>query len=619
MTTGIPARRGVGWVPGLLALLTAGCEPIGRPWRASTVDAGAMDTPEAATVPTDAGAELPDLVTPESDVPFIEGGVASEFRWVDPAGPAASGCDRPGEVEKIQQAWALMVHHAAGPSIPFFNCLRSQFFSPSANGFAEEIHRRIQLAMVSRIGCEERRAGRLAHDQARASETALYFGHDLLATRSAPRVAGAALHAMLHEQSYLHHGGERGEYFFSVQDQVDRCLRVTAGEQDLGELPAVQSRDRMTIESELQPYGYLRASAAPPFLVECPPGSWVAGSGTSLNQPTGGRLASYGLICQSRQGVETGRPRTGVPEAWSSCPAGQVAVGVEGHASYFYVYSTTLLCDTWENVRGRASAPLSRTTLPGRSVSYWTVRRCPLGQVVRAVSGIAATSSIHQMTVVCRDPDAPDLGNHVDLPIVGATSRHEGDRVRRRIRCGDQGVITGFFGHRSPSTRNLIRLGALCRGTAHASGALRFREEGGQPVPEHPLIGTGGVPERESPEAVPFSELPTVQNEGRCPAGMGAVGMRVRMDGADGTPQHLQALCAPLDEWMRGTVTTPTRITVAGTWEAGPLPNTDERLCPAGSFLTGMEVEQPIIEVALGINDMIERITPICRSLVPRP
>lgn len=590
------------------------------------MDGGARETFEAqdgangadrTTAPHDALAGLSDEFEPSEDRPASEVSVAPALRWIDPGGALASGCDRPGEAAKIEEAWALLTHHAMGPSIGFFDCLRNQTFSPSTNAFAEEIHQRIRQGMASRVGCEDRPSGPLAHGQTRVSGTALLFGHELLASRSAARVAGAALHSVLHEQGYFHHSGERGEYFFAVHEQVDRCLRVAAGEQDLGELPPLQSRDRMSIEAELQPYGYLRASQAPPFLVECPPGSFVVGSGTSLSHPSGGRLASYGLICQNRQAVEVDRPRVRLPEVWSSCPLGQVAVGVEGHSSYFYVFGTTLLCDTWESVRSRTSAGLSRTTLPGRSVSYWIVRRCPLGQVLRAVSGIAATSTIHQMTVVCRDPGEVDIGNHVDLPIVGANSRHMADRLRRRTRCGDQGVVTGFFGHRSSMTRNIIRLGALCRGTEHRADVLRFREERGSPVPEHPVVGTGGEPTREAPDAQPFTELPGTENEGRCPAGMGVVGMRVRVDGIDGTPQHLQALCAPLDGWMRGTITTPTRLNVVGVWDEDSPPGTEERRCPIGSFLTGLEVEQPIIETSLGINDMVERITPICRSLVP--
>lgn len=175
-------------------------------------------------------------------------------------------------------------------------------------------------------------------------------------------------------------------------------------------------------------------------------------------------------------------------------------------------------------------------------------------------------------------------------------------------------MLTGLYGHVAAraASRDIVRLGGVCRGTELVSAVPRFRvEPSGELAPEHIVPGTGG----------PTTSLET-PFAARCPAGMGAVGLRTRNGGSSGTPQHLQVLCAPLSAWAGSAPVTPTRVTAAGAWEVAEPPGTEERQCPRGSFLTGMMVEQAEIPPDAGVQgvvDMIEQVTPTCRALVVGP
>lgn len=573
-------------------LLGYACAPVNRVWRSTSTDGATVDSA------TDFGA-----------APVTRGATPE---WIDPLGPVASGCVEPTETERLLSAWDFVRQHTVAAPEALLDCLRQHRFSPATNGFAEELLARLQAALPSRLGCEPRAASLNAHDQARLSERALYVGRDLLATRSTPRVGDAIVHAILHSQGFDHHSGERGEYHHSAFSLLDRCLRQVVDEQGLSELPRIQPRDRMAIESELQPFGQMGGTQLPFFHLECPPGSLVTGHGVAhdaVESPP--RVRAYGLICSAQSAVEAARPSVGTPERWASCGPDEVVVGVQGVASNGYIFSVSPLCGSRSAPGQHPPRPLEALPVSEGAGGRRIERRCPPGQAVFALEGIASGDVVRQMAFACRDPGQVRVGSYRELEALGMPPTGLGARVGLG-RCSDQGAMVGFFGHVRPSARDVLRLGGVCRGTAWVGDRFGFREQDGELVPEHVVPAVGGVPSGSSPDAPSFAELATHESDGRCPRGMALVGVRVQRED-DRTLRSLQGLCVALDDWVHARPTPIRPVTILGVWEQRSAPEADDRVCGQGELLAGLRVERAPL-VGRIIEDRVERFAPICRS-----
>ncbi|MFO0606707.1 MAG: hypothetical protein U0324_26275 [Polyangiales bacterium] len=575
----------------VLAGLSA-CRVVERPWQSDAADV------EAAAGTSDATAG-DDAVSPH-----------------DAATP--SGCASPAESERVAAAWALLSSHAFTPSRAFSDCLLYAVFSPSVSAFREELLIRIRALAAMQPACGSLPPGSSVEGVVRVAAGVVTFDRAAVGARTAAELAGAALHEFLHGEHYAHITGERGEHFYGPPLQVERCLLAAAGAPPPAGAPELQTRDRMSVESELQPFGYLRTGTAPSFLHECPPGTWVAGlGGTASFVITGTRLSTLAVRCQAEGGSDVTSLGELPGARWTPCPEGSVGVGVQAEADNEYVYDLGLLCAPWADVRARTAEgrPVGLLALaPAATVT----RTCPPGQVLHALAGMKNTVTIYSLAAVCRDPDRPRIGGHRDLAELGGMRARTGIHRRRRALCADQGVLVGLYGHRSPMTGDLVRLGGICRGTAFDGDALGFRRTGASPdapvVPEHVTPGVGVDPTHAVPPAVPFDELPEAANDARCAAGMGLVGLRVRR-GTDNVPQHVQGLCAPLAAWLSTAPPDPTPVTFVGAWNA-PASGVETAQCGRAEFLAGLEVEHTSNDEQ---TDVIERVVPVCRSFARAP
>lgn len=598
----------VAWRRLALAALVAatGCREVERRWaRDGELDAATVD--DAADAAGEGRADVADAADAD----------AAPDRAPTGGDAGVDGGCTDAEAAAIARALALFTQRVRSPSEPFTACLRHAVASPTTAADAEEVTARLGRVTIAQTTCTAARPGAVGHDLLTSTwsgdaDTAvrgqLTFPRAALAQYSAERLAGAITHHALHGLGYGHWSGDRGENFYGVPEQGERCALLDLGAPLPAYMPAVQSRDRMLVESELQPFGNVLASANPPFFTECPAGQWA----TSLGH--GDAPASFGLRCEAAAG-DASTVGGGPGATWRACAAGLRVVGVRAVAGGAGVRAFVPLCASWDAARGGWSAAEATPTLPTPTASERVYeRRCLPHQAASAVSGtFNVAGGVAQLALVCRDPTRTPPGPHRALPAIGV-SPTDGERWRRHRRCGDQGVLTGVYGHRRPDTSYFSRFGGVCRGTEHVDGALRFRREpGGAEVPEHVIPGTGGIPTA-APAALPFDLVAGTEDHARCPSGMGVVGLRLRRGGALAVAQHLQGLCAPLDAWTMAAPPPPTRVTFVGEWTPPERADAEQGQCPAGSFVVGMEVFQRHI---VGVNDVIERIALVCRDMRP--
>lgn len=516
----------------------------------------------------------------------------------------------------ITDAWASVTSIVLSHPDRLRDCLRDAVLSPGDAAYAEEIVARLRQNMPTHVTCSDLgpadEEGRIITAQGgfNTPGEAVHFNRHYLSPAptdggpppsppSAELVASITLHELAHNKSYAHHGGV--EYSYSVNEQVEACALDIALQNPVVDGHG-QSRATMPHETELQPFGNLSERDTAPFRISCPAGSWLSSqsiaAATFFNVALLTRVAAQ---CRTSTGVLAGAVSTGAAAStFDACPAASAVVGVRARSDNGRVHGLQLLCAPWSDLGGPV------TPLPFRGSSASTLRdverRCPPGQVVRGLGGVL-NGYLQQLQVRCRNPASPELGGESDAATIGVASTWAASHTRLRASCNDQGALVGLYGHRS-AEGNIVRLGGICRGTEYVSGALQQRAASR----EHITAALGGNPELGTNADVSFGDV-------KCPSGQGLVALRVRRGGLYETPQHLQGICQPFSVWVTQAPTFGSIASIAGTWTAAS-GEAEVAACSRGSFLVGLEVRamDPLATSPLGTQDVVERITPICRD-----
>lgn len=508
----------------------------------------------------------------------------------------------------IFDAWFNVVQPQMCQSAPraaLSACLREARLSPPREAFAEEIMRRLQQNLPTRIQCKTLATNINAQAPvgvAAGDPESLTFNHRFLADDNlslagnqpptAARVASVLLHEVAHNKGYTHYSETGEEYDHSVNEQVEVCSRRLAT--GVTALPHGAARERSARqETELQPFGDPGDSDGARFFHQCPPGTVLSGQQVAVNLAG---VTGVRMWCRSPTGtvatpVGIG-PDTGLG-AQSMCPSGYVAVGVQARATGTAVRSLGLHCRRWSDVAASSDSATTLLPVPANptlppplpQIADLSVRRmCPPGMYVSALAG-SLDGAMEHLRVWCTTPAFGAGGvwnNTVDditFDAVPSSARRSHEE-----RCTENGALTGLFG----STRGgqLVRMGGYCQG-------LRATATGYQMLGEH-LLPTGG----DGPTSDTF--------EARCPTGRVAVGFRARGGIGGNGVMGLNLVCSTMQ-----SASLLSEVSVMGTMTGT---NIQTRMCPPHQRLVGIRASSASYGLPLPLGRIVDRLAPICRA-----
>lgn len=502
-----------------------------------------------------------------------------------PVDVAITACTA-AELDQVARAVALVrrFSEARGAEMTSAtDCLLDAFFSPGDGASVEALteqmvatSRALAPPWPSRAACAEGSSPLIAG----ISRDGIIVGREALAANrdDAEALAGAIL-AESARNDFEEIRGSRGqlveESAFSAASQVAACVTGTLR----GEArPRGQPRSRMEHEVELQAVG---GGESPTFDALCP--ETVVGLGVVRRDA----VERLDVRCDE-VGAMIRIGGASVPANASStnyrCPAGTVMVGARGVYAPASVASLVPLCA--EAARVRARMPVEGSVAGAEPVvaraneTYEYIRRCPPGMVVRGFYGRAGRRP-EQVRVVCRGLDTASLAAPAALAPIGT-----GTAVGRRDFCTDQGALVGFQG--SATAGIVTRAGGLCRGLRRAGNDWTLRTDGDEHVTPARGISVPG--------ASALSELAAASGgRARCGSGEALVGVAARVSGR-GTIENLEGICAHATAWIAGRSPATRRTPRFG---AAGAP-TEERVCPAGSLLVGIDVLRNEVDPSSG-------------------
>ncbi|MFO0610761.1 MAG: hypothetical protein U0324_46800 [Polyangiales bacterium] len=512
-----------------------------------------------------------------------------------------SGCSA-AEQATIVAAMDLLDQQVNRTPEPLRACLRDAIFSPDDGEHVGTIMDLIQQNMPTSFTCQTAATTScggsftwLACASVGIPNEDVRIDHTYLANGTVAQIAASILHEIGHNKGFRHLSGTEDPY--AVTDQLNTCSRVVSGTPAFNQVtvptaPTGGGRSSWRGESEQQQVG---GGAGDPFLGRyCGPDDLVVGQTVGLSAGLlGARVGRLDLRCRNRfTNAITVLATVGAGGAPTTddCPAGEVVVGVTGHADKT-IYRMGLLCAPRAQVIAGNNAVT--TTLPerGTAVGPRFIRSCPTGMAMSAMHGRVG-SSLEQMRVVCRDLGRTPPPSPSSLATLGAVSGTSPSRAREF--CSDLGLMTGLYGRIGASvlSPSLHRLGGLCMGTERVGGALQLRAGAVQ----HITSGVGG----EGGNAL----------SGGCPAGMALVGVRA-WEGIYGERSDVDARCASISAWDgagAAPITTVTPFANNAFHVASQIAD-----CPRGSFVVGFETGSSLLGVS-GVR-VVDRITPVCRDL----
>jgi hypothetical protein len=490
------------------------------------------------------------------------------------------------ELDQIARAAALTrrfsdTHGAEMSAVT--NCLLDAFFSPGDGATIEALAEQVVTASrsfappwPSRVACAEGNSPLIAS----LSREGVVVGREALAAKrgDVEALAGAMLaEAARHDFEEIR--GSRGqvveESAFSAASQVTACV---AGALRGEARPRGQPRSRMEHEVELQAVG---GGEGPAFEALCPEA--MIGLGVVRRDAVERLDVRCDEVGTMIRVGGASLPPNASPTNYR-CPAGTVMIGARGVYAPAAVVSLVPLCAEVAQVRARmrveGSVAGAEPMVTRANETYDYVRRCPPGMVVRGLYGRGARRP-EQVRVVCLGLDTQGLAAPTALPPIGT-----GTPVGRRDFCTDQGALVGFQG--SATDGLVTRAGGLCRGMRRSGSDWALRADGDEHVT--PARGIS------SPGASAFSEIAARSGgSARCGSGEALVGVAARVSARD-TVESLEGVCAQAAAWIAGR-SPATRRTARFGVQSAP---TEERLCPAGSLVTGLDVLRNEVDPSTG-------------------
>ncbi|MBI5516360.1 MAG: hypothetical protein HY909_21425 [Deltaproteobacteria bacterium] len=515
-----------------------------------------------------------------------------------------SGCSA-AEKATIDAAMALLDDQVNNNPEPLRSCLRDAVLSPDDGESVSTIMPLLQQNMHTDFTCQDAATNPcggsttwLACASVGIPDEEVRIDHGYLASGTVAQIAASILHEIAHNKGFRHLSGTEDPY--AVTDQLNTCSRVLSASPAFGGVtvpttPTGGARSQWQGESELQQVGGAQGS---PFLGHyCAPDDLVAGQalGLAFNGLTM-EVGSLALRCRNRFTnviTQLGTVGVGLPPSTTDCPAGEVVVGVTGHADTTKVSSLGLHCAPRTQVLAGNNAVT--TVLPelGTALGTSFQRFCPTGMAMSAMHGRVG-SSLEQLRVVCRTLGQTPPPSPSALATAGSTVGTSS--VRDRELCSDLGAMTGLYGRTglNPVTTSLLRFGGRCRGMERVGGVLGVRAGS----VEHLTPGSGG----EGGNGL----------TALCPAGQALIGVR-SFAGPFGERSDVDGRCASITAWDGvGAAPITTIVPFNNVGLRGASVTSD---CPRGSFLVGFEVGSSVINPLIGSTRVVDRITPICRDL----
>lgn len=375
--------------------------------------------------------------------------------------------------------------------------------------------------------------------------------------RSDAYVAGVIAHELAHNYGY-DHPGEPGANSFDYNASVPERARACAARNNVQPLADITEPISMsTSQSRTRKFpgevalGYFGGMGGDPKERGC-----VNNFVDALRVRAGDEIDGFQVSCRNSSEFNSWVGGTGgtlAPASDTTCPAGEVLVGIRGRAGRL-LDRLAMVCAPFSNLHDPALRT-TLTTLADEDGGNRFESFCPAGKAVKRFR-VRAGAKIDQIQLVCDDPNVvrPETAV-VTGDVAGGTFDTE-----YSLRCNGNGALMGLWGK---AGARIDRLSGLCRSTMRTGPALTVGDNETKHILAPVVGGSGGTA---------FAT--------NCEPGELMVGVHVR---SGSRLDAIAPMCAPVATWHRGSTSGLRSLH----WEGGNGGTVERKQCPVGSFLVG--------------------------------